>query len=344
MFACTDSASTTLPETAQARLIDLITFDRFQSLDLTGPQEVFAQANRFLTESGDTATLRYRIRILSPNPDRIVTSSGGLRILADGTLDDGNTEIPCDTLMVVGGAGIHALADHRPAVAWIAAQADRARRIASVCTGTFALARAGLLEGRRVTTHWRSAALLAERYPTLQVDPDAIWIKDGPFYSSAGVTAGMDLALALVEEDCGPAIALEIARNLVLYLRRSGGQSQFSAHLLGQMARTAPIRTVQGWILDNLDRPMAVPDLAERVAMSPRNFSRVFLSEIGIPPGRFVERARVDAARGALGSPEPIGVVAAKVGFSTPEAMRRAFVRHLGVTPQDYRERFAATA
>jgi len=325
-----------MPET---RLIAIYAYENCQTLDLVGPAEVFAQANRFMKEAGRGDELEYRIEILSLEGGP-VRGSGGLSVLSDARIDQRNDSI--DTLLLIGGAGVHEAAKSPILQDWLRLQAPRVRRLGGVCTGAFLLGTAGLLEGRRVTTHWRSSELLAERYSHTCVEADAIWIKDGNLYTSAGVTAGIDLALALVEEDCGPDITLEIARNLVLYLRRSGGQSQYSAHLLGQAAKTPAVKAVQSWIMDNLDKPLAVPELAERAAMSPRNFARVFATEIGLPPGRYVERARVDAARNALSGGLPLGQVAGMTGFSSPDAMRRAFVRQLGVTPGDYRDRFAA--
>lgn len=323
----------------EARLVAIYAYENCQTLDLVGPAEVFAQANRFMKEAGRGDALQYRIEILSLEGGP-VRGSGGLSVLSDARIDQRNNGI--DTLLLIGGTGVHEAAKVLALQDWLRHQAPQVRRLGGVCTGAFLLGAAGLLEGRRVTTHWRSSELLAERYSHTCVEADAIWIKDGNLYTSAGVTAGIDLALALVEEDCGPDITLEIARNLVLYLRRSGGQSQYSAHLLGQAAKTPAVKAVQSWIMDNLDKPLAVPELAERAAMSPRNFARVFASEIGLPPGRYVERARVDAARNALSGGLPLGQVAGMTGFSSPDAMRRAFVRQLGVTPGDYRDRFAA--
>lgn len=324
----------------QDRLIALYAYEGCQILDVVGPAEVFAQANRFMAEAGRGEEFRYRPEVLSLS-GRPVRGSGGLSVLSDASIherEDGGI----DTLLLVGGAGVHEAAKEPALLDWLRRQAPQVRRLGGICTGSFILGAAGLLEARRVTTHWRSSERLAESYPHTQVEADAIWIKDGDLYSSAGVTAGIDLALALVEEDCGSAITLEIARNLVLYLRRSGGQSQYSAHLLGQSAKTPALKAVQGWIMENLNKPLAVPDLAERAAMSPRNFARVFAAEIGLPPGRFIERARVDAARQALADGLAMGQVAGLTGFSSPDALRRAFVRQLGVTPGDYRDRFAA--
>lgn len=323
------------------RLITLLAFPDHQVLDACGPLEVFAQANRFADEAGLVGLPRYAVELVAPQAG-VVRSSGGVALLADRAIADHPGGI--DTLLVAGGAGVHAACADAAVLAWLRAEAGRVRRLGSVCTGAFLLAAAGLLEGRRATTHWRSADLLARRYPLVRVEPDAIAIKDGALYSSAGVTAGMDLALTLVEEDMGRAVAQAIARNLVLYLRRPGGQSQYSAHLAAQEARTPPIQKARDWILANLDRPLRVSELAERAAMSPRNFARVFAAELGVAPGRFIERARLDAARTLLSEGDAlVDGVARRTGFGTPEGLRRAFVRNLGVTPSEYRARFRLT-
>jgi transcriptional regulator GlxA family with amidase domain len=230
-------------------------------------------------------------------------------------------------------------------LAWLRRLAPRVRRIGSVCTGTFVLAAAGLLAGRRVTTHWNSAARLQQMFPALRVDADPIFIKDGKVYTSAGVTAGMDLALALVEEDCGREVAMAVARALVLFLKRPGGQSQFSAQLAAQAADREPLRELQAWIIDHVGADCSVPALAARVAMSPRNFARVFAREVGMTPGRFVERARVEAARRRLEeSDDGVDGVAARCGFGSAEGMRKAFLRTLRVPPSAYRSRFRAAS
>jgi transcriptional regulator GlxA family with amidase domain len=221
--------------------------------------------------------------------------------------------------------------------------APNVRRIGSVCSGAFILAEAGLLDGRRATTHWGWCKELAQRYPRVKVDPDPIFVRDGSIYTSAGVTAGMDLALALVEEDHGRELALRVARQLVLFLRRPGGQSQFSAQLAVQAADREPLRELQAWIADHLNQDLSVEALADRVAMSPRNFARVFSREVGVTPARFVEQARVEAARRRLEeSAHGVDAIASQCGFGTAESMRRAFLRRLHVPPSAYRHRFAS--
>jgi transcriptional regulator GlxA family with amidase domain len=210
-----------------------------------------------------------------------------------------------------------------------------------VCNGAFVLAAAGLLAGRRATTHWAACAELQRRHPDVALEPDSIFVSDGGVYTSAGVTAGMDLSLALVEEDLGRRAALEVARWLVLFLKRPGGQSQFSTQLAAQVAEREPLRELQAWIADHLDADLSVPALAERACMSPRNFARTFRREVGMTPGAYVEASRVEAARIALdGTQEPIDAVARRCGFGTIETMRRAFHRRLGVGPGGYRDRF----
>ncbi len=317
------------------RRVVLLAFDRLQALDLVGPAEVFSMASRLVPGA-------YSIEVVTPRKKEISTSSG-LHLRPDRPLHGCTGAI--DTLIVVGGEGVSDALSGGIVVPWIQRSAKRCRRIASVCNGAFLLAGAGLLDGRRATTHWSACELLERRHPAVEVEPDAIFVKDGNVYSSAGVTAGMDLSLALVEEDLGRRTALEVARWLVLFLRRPGGQSQFSAQLAAQIAEREPLREVQSWISDNLDEDLSVPALAERACMSPRNFARAFRKEIGMTPAAYVEAARLEAARVALeGTREPIESIARHCGFGTVETMRRSFHRSLGVGPSSYRERFLTTA
>jgi transcriptional regulator GlxA family with amidase domain len=314
-----------------ARRIVLLAFDRLQALDLVGPAEVFSMASRISQGAYTTEVVASRKHELS--------TSSGLHLRPDRSLAGCRGQI--DTLVVVGGEGVpDALADGT-VVPWIERAASRSRRVASVCNGAFLLARAGLLDGRRATTHWSACETLQRHHPDVEVDQDAIFVKDGDVYTSAGVTAGMDLSLALVEEDLGRRTALEVARWLVLFLKRPGGQSQFSAQLSAQIAEREPLRDLQAWIADNLDADLSVPALAERACMSPRNFARAFRREVGVTPASYVEAVRVEAARVALdGTREPIESIALRCGFGTVETMRRAFHRRLGVGPSSYRERF----
>ena len=272
-----------------------------------------------------------------------ISSSSGLRLRPDRSLSACRGAI--DTLVVVGGEGVPDALRDPDLVRWISRAAPRCRRVASVCNGAFLLARAGLLEGRRATTHWAACATLAARHPEIEVEPDAIFVKDAGIYTSAGVTAGMDLSLALVEEDLGRQAALEVARWLVLFLKRPGGQSQFSAQLSAQIAEREPLRELQAWLADNLGADLSVPALAARACMSPRNFARAFSREVGVTPAAYVEAARVEAARVALdGTQERLDAVARRCGFGTVETMRRAFRRRVGVSPNSYRGRFSSEA
>lgn len=310
----------------------IVIFDGVQSLDVTGPLEVFAGAN--LTQAEDRHP-RYRIRIGSVE-GLPVRSSSGLRMLPDvGLADAGGA----DLIIVPGGAGTKA-GDPR-LVAWLREHGPRAKRLMSVCTGAFLLAEAGLLDGRRATTHWDHCGSLARRFPQVAVDPDPIFVRDGHVATSAGVTSGIDLALSLVEDDLGRDVALAIARHLVMFLRRPGGQRQFSVQLAAQVAARDPLREVQRFAAEYPAADLSVPALAKRANLSPRQFSRAFAAEVGTPPGRYVDQVRLEAARRLLeeGS-SGVEEIARACGYGTPEAMRRAFVRELGVGPADYRERF----
>jgi transcriptional regulator GlxA family with amidase domain len=317
------------------RRIAVLAYDGIQSLDLVGPVEVFDVATRHRIDPP------YRVEIVAPTTDPIVTSSG-ITVTPARALADVRGDL--DTFVVAGGTGVEAALADRALVRQVARVAGRARRVASVCTGAFLLAEAGLLDGRRVTTHWQSCRRLQRRYPGLEVDSDPIFVRDGDVYTSAGVTAGIDLCLALVEEDHGRDLALAVARQLVVFLKRPGGQAQFSSHLSTQLAERDVLAEVQGWIADHLDEDLAVPRLAERAAMSPRHFARVFRAATGETPARFVERARVEQARRRLEeSGAGIEEIAHGCGFGTPETMRRAFLRALRVGPAEYRQRFRAT-
>jgi len=316
------------------RRVAILIFDGVQSLDMTGPLEVFAIANRVHTDGAQPA---YAVELIAPAAG-VVTSNSGLRILADRSCHAVRGRL--DTLLVAGGDVRAGLRDRR-LLRWLGVTARRVRRLASVCTGSFLLAEAGLLRGRHATTHWASVDLLARRYPDLQVETDAIFVRDGDIYTSAGVTSGIDLALALVEDDLGHAVALEVARWLVVFLKRPGGQSQFSSHLAAQAVAPGPLRDLPHWIAANPAAELSVESLAARAAMSPRNFARVFRRETGLTPAKFVERARLDAARRSL-EDHKLGLdeVASRCGFGSAERMRRTFHRHLRVLPIDYRRRF----
>jgi transcriptional regulator GlxA family with amidase domain len=272
-----------------------------------------------------------------------VETQSGIAVVARRAL--GAVRDGVDTLLVAGGLGTRTALDDRALIGAIRRLAPRVRRLGSVCSGSFLLAEAGLLDGRRATTHWMWCDSLEQRYPRVRVDPDPIFVRDGNVWTSAGVTAGMDLALALVEDDLGRDLALHTARQMVLFLRRPGGQSQFSAQLAVQAADRQPLRELQAWIVDHPDSDCSVPALAQRVAMSPRNFARVFLREIGLTPAHYVERVRVEAARRRLeDSTDGVDAIAASCGFGTAETMRRTFLRHVRVAPSDYRTRFRAAS
>jgi transcriptional regulator GlxA family with amidase domain len=315
----------------------MVAFPDVQLLDVVGPLEVLAAASQAAARQG--AAGGYVVEVVGPELTSLRATSG-LRLGVDRTYADRPESL--DTLIVAGGRGSRRAAQDDRVRGYVTAMAPRARRVCSVCTGAFVLAATGLLEGRRVTTHWAFAATLAERFPELDVDPDAIYCRDGKYWTSAGVSAGMDLALALVEEDLGRELALEVSRQMVFFLKRPGGQSQFSAQLAGQIAERDPLSDLQAWIVDHPDADLSVQRLAARVAMSPRHFARVFRAEVGQSPGRFVERVRVEAARRRLEeSRASIDEVATRVGLGTAETLRRAFLRQLGVGPAAYRERFS---
>ena len=330
------------------RTVLIVLFDGVQSLDVTGPLEVFAGANRWQSGRDPSSAgsngpdgPAYRIRTASLGGHPVRTSSG-LRLAPDGSLDQGEHAqggSGPDVLLVPGGEGTR---DADPELlAWLSAHGSRARRLVSVCTGAFLLAEAGLLDRRRVTTHWAYCATLAARFPEITVDPDPIFVTDGHVTTSAGVTAGIDLALALVEDDLGRDAALDIARHLVVFLRRPANQAQFSTQLAAQLAGREPLREVQRWIADHPAADLSVEMLASRASLSPRQFARAFAAEVGMPPGRYVDRVRLEAARRELeDTGAAVGQVARSCGYGTPEAMRRAFIRTLGVSPAGYRQRF----
>jgi len=271
-----------------------------------------------------------------------MTSESGLGILAPATIP---AKGPIDTLLVPGGDGVFAACDDPVLVAAVSAAAKRSRRVATVCSGTFLGAAAGLLSGRRVTTHWARAPRLAQTYPDLDVDADAIYVNDGNVWTSAGVTAGIDLALALVEDDHGADIAQAIARHLVMFLRRPGGQSQFAAPVWSKPAETRAVRAAQDLVNANPAADLRVGAMAAAINMSERHFTRVFTAEVGEPPAKYVERIRVEAARRQLEERgTSVAAVASSCGFGTAETMRRSFLRRVGVAPDDYRRRFSRAA
>jgi transcriptional regulator GlxA family with amidase domain len=310
-----------------------------QMLDVVGPLEVFSRASRLLAGRGAKDGDAYRVEIIGLKRG-LVSASSGLGFRATRGLADAGP--PIDTLLVAGGRGTDAHVGHPGIRRFLRREARRVRRLGSICTGAFLLADAGLLDDRPATTHWASCEELAERFPRVRVEPDRIFVKDGAIYTSAGVTSGMDLALALVEEDYGRDLALATARALVMYLRRPGGQAQFSAQLAVQFAEHEPLRDLQAFILEHPERDHSVDALARRVAMSPRSFARHFTREVGATPARFVTSARVETARRRLEeSHDSLDAIGAACGFGSLESMRRAFLATVGVAPGQYRERFA---
>jgi transcriptional regulator GlxA family with amidase domain len=311
----------------------VLAFEGVQSLDITGPVEAFSVATRYF--GGE-----YAIELVTPDggPAR---ASSGLSLNADRAAAD--VRGPIGTLVVAGGEGALRTAKDEPTRGWVRDAAARSERVASVCTGAFILAAAGLLDGRRATTHWDSCQRLAERHPQITVESDPIFVRDGNVLTSAGVTAGIDLALALIEDDLGPQAALRTAQALVMFVRRPGGQSQFSAQLKAAPARREPLRDVQAHIAEHPAADLSVPALAARAFMSERNFARAFRAETGMTPAVYVELSRVERARRELETTDlTVEAVAASCGFGTVETMRRAFARRVGVNPAAYRERFAA--
>jgi transcriptional regulator GlxA family with amidase domain len=313
----------------------VVAFPAVQMLDVTGPLQVFATANDIVAETGGTPP--YALRVVA-NGGGTVTASAGLGF---STVALSPLNLAVDTLMVAGGQGVQAAAADAVLVDWVRARAKMARRAASVCTGAFLLAASGVLDGRRAATHWSVCAELARQFPAVRVEPDPIFVRDGSVWTSAGVTAGIDLALALVEEDLGRDVALAAARYLVVFLKRPGGQAQFSAALSLQVADDR-FGALHSWIGTHLNRDLSLPVLAVEAGMSERSFSRHYLEATGLTPARAVERLRVEAARQRLSESRlPVKRIAQQCGFGSEETMRRSFFRLLAVTPQDYRDRFS---
>lgn len=310
--------------------IAIVAFEGVEALDVTGPWEVLHTAGALAGQPPELLCVTAG--------GRDVCSSSGLSYVADAAIGDLEG---VDTLIVAGGIGVRqALVDER-LVAGIRRLAGEARRTVGVCTGAFLLAEAGLLAGRRATTHWARCEELASRHPDVDVDPDPIFIRDGGVLTSAGVTAGIDLALALAEEDHGREVALGAARMLVVYARRPGGQSQFSVQLGHQMAQREPLRELQAWISEHPDEDLSVGALAARMHLSERQLGRVFRAELGASPADYVEQVRLERARALLeGGDASVEAISARCGFATAEVMRRAFHRRIGTSPREYRDRF----
>jgi transcriptional regulator GlxA family with amidase domain len=311
--------------------IVIVAFPCGQILDVSGPMEVFSTASRFLPIPP------YRTQVVSAQGGAVLSTSG-MEFLTTAIAD---VVGPIDTLVVAGGRDIHEASADEHLVRHIGRLAADSRRVTSVCSGAFLLAAAGLLDGRRATTHWADCALLAGDYPLVTVEPDAIYVHDDDVWTSAGVTAGIDLALALVADDHGPRAAGEVARQLVVYLRRSGGQAQFSAVLAAQSSDHEPVRDVLTWLTDNLTADLSIPALALHAHLSDRQFSRVFKAEVGVTPAEHVEAVRMESACRLLETTsKSMEQIAADCGFGVPETMNRAFRRRLNTTPGEHRHHF----
>ncbi len=319
------------------RTIEILAFPSVQLLDIAGPLQVFASTNDLFRAKDEVPP--YWLAVVG-NAGGAVVSSAGLGLATEPLPAP---DAPLDTLIIPGGAGARPAAADPVLRDWIFARAKNARRVASVCTGAYLLAETGLLDGRRAVTHWTRCADLAERFPAITVEADPIFIQDGPIWTSAGITAGIDLALALVEQDLGRATALAVARHLVVFLKRPGGQAQFSTTLSLQET-DARFDALHGWIADNLAADLSVTALAAEAGMSERSFARHYRQATGVTPAQAVERFRVEAARRMLADTRwPLKRVVARAGFGSEETMRRSFLRLIATAPQDYRRRFSGT-
>ena len=324
------------------KTIVLLALPDSQILDITGPYQVFVRAAEIFLRTRPQQKPPYNVLLVSTTRNRNVTTNCGLSLSAAETFR--SVRGPVHTLLVAGGSAVEEASADKDVIAWVRKMSLRVERLGSICTGAFLLAAAGLLDGKRVATHWKWADELARRYKKTTVDAEPIFVRDGNIYTSAGVLAGMDLALALAEEDLGLPITLEVARELVMYLRRSGGQSQFSTALALQSSERKQIEDLRWWAVDHLAEDLRVENLAAKARMSPRNFARVFLKDTGLTPARFVERIRVEAARRRLEeSGDLLDKIAGDCGFASNQALRRAFTRVLRVAPHDYRKRFSDT-
>ena len=329
-------------EITNLRRIGFLIYSNCEVCDVCGPLEVFHIADYWLPRFGKTSETGYQLIVLAATPGPVRTYSG-IEIVATQSCYDIKDGL--DTLVVAGGPDVEQFCNDDPAlIEWVRSTAQRVRRVASVCTGAFILAAAGLLNHRRVTTHWMFSELFATLYPLVQLDFNLLFTRDGNIYTSGGVTAGIDLALSLVEEDCGREIMLAVARTMVVFPRRPGGQSQFSAFRMAEARNQPDIRELQRWVLEHPREDLSVEALADRMAMSPRNLARLFRSETGETPARFVERARSEAARCMLEQTiVPVETIAEQCGFGNAERMRRTFQRLFDVSPHDYRARFRST-
>ncbi|WP_296038371.1 GlxA family transcriptional regulator [uncultured Agrobacterium sp.] len=318
------------------RRIEILAFPDVQLLDVAGPLQVFASTNDLLVNAGKPAHYQ-PVAVGAQTP--IVTSSA----LTIGTSALSGASEALDTLIVPGGWGVYRACEDQQLVSWIAQRSKTARRTASVCSGAFLLASTGLLDGRRAVTHWQRCGEFRKRFPKVRLDPDPIFIQDGAIWTSAGVTAGIDLALALVENDLGREVVLAVARQLVVFLKRPGGQSQFSAALTLQ-DESGRFDGLHAWMMENITQDLSVADLADKAGMSLRSFSRHYREQTGVTPSKALEEMRLETARRLLEQAQPVSRAARRAGFGSEETLRRLFQRRFGVSPQAYRERFMAAA
>jgi transcriptional regulator GlxA family with amidase domain len=319
--------------------IGFLIYPAMQALDLVGPMDAFAAV--MLAHGKGQQRPGYEAITIGFD-SKAVAAESGLLLKPQFTTA---TAPALDTLVIPGGCAMREIRTANKVAAWVSNQSRQTRRIAAVCTGVYGLAATGLIDGRRVTTHWRYAQDLAQRYPALVVDADAIFLKDGRFYTSAGITAGIDLTLALIEEDYGLSVALTVARELVVYLKRSGGQEQYSEPLQFQSKSTDPVASIVGWIVANLQQDLSVECLAAKVNLGPRHFNRRFQRAFGTTPAAFVETLRMEEARRRLaGEHDTIERVALSVGFRSDDVFRRTFERRFGISPSVYRSRFGVPA
>ncbi|MCT8965467.1 GlxA family transcriptional regulator [Pseudomonas veronii] len=318
------------------RTIDIVIYPEFKSFEAIGPMTVFTYANKHL-EAQDREP-GYKVRIVSTKLGPVVSDTL-MTLTASHTL--GEVPLP-HSVMVVGAHEIERIVEEQPEIVeWTKRVALNVERFAALCSGAFFLAEAGLLNGKRATTHWRMAEVMKQNYPEIQVDIDSIFVRQDNLWTSAGVSASVDLALAFVESDFGHDLALQVARDLVIFLKRPGGQSQFSANLKTQMTQSPNMRSIQEWVLNNIDKKIGISLMASRASMSLRHFTRTFQKDVGMCPSEFLERARIDKARRLLSESElPLKSIAFNCGFSTTDQMRISFRKHLSVTPKEYRERF----
>jgi transcriptional regulator GlxA family with amidase domain len=321
----------------RSRTVALVVFDGVQGLDVFGPADVFYFANHHAEQAGEGPP-PYAVELVARTPGPVRTAAGPA-LVAGRSIDD--PDLRPDVLLVAGGLGTPEVATDRAFVDALRSLASRSAEVGSVCTGAVLLAEAGLLDGRRATTHWALADQLARGHPTVRMEPDRIYVFDG-VWTSAGVTAGIDLALQLVRRHHGAAMAADAARNLVVYLQRAGGQQQFSTHLAAHGSDDDVVAELMAYVADHPEADLSVPALARRARMSERSFHRLFTAEVGISPGRYVERARVDAARARLeNSKDGLSAIARRCGFASQETFVRTFRRVVGVSPTEYRRRFS---